>query len=90
MNGSASQSLSYETTPNGGQLRADVTNGAAPEIPLQLNLRQVTPLLERRPPRLDSAQGLSGRGAAPQRAMPDPCSQGRAGRGKNDRVPRDS
>ena len=38
--------------------------------------RRTAPLPERRPPGLDSYQGLSGCGAASQRAVPDPCRQG--------------
>ena len=38
--------------------------------------RRITPLPERRPSGLDSDQGLSGRGAASRRALPDPCRQG--------------
>jgi len=38
--------------------------------------RRTAALPERRPPELDSYQSLSGRGAAPQRALPDPRRQG--------------
>ena len=48
MNGSAPQSLSYETTPSGGQPGAEVTNDAAPETPVQLNLRQKLAEVRRR------------------------------------------